>query len=146
MSSRALNPNAAAVRANVRATATSTFGRGLASAADPDASDTTAVRRQLQLSGVMGVVTSVAFSIGCGVVFSHLGDARDVCEATGSYLYVYSSLFLARMWFTSFLSLILFALWNSDASQQRQGSTAKLIIRVRRKSRGVVSLSMPRGI
>lgn len=136
MSSRAQNPNAAAVRANVRATATSTFGRGLPGAAgDPDANDTTAVRRQLQLTGVMGVVTSLAFSIGYGVVFSRLGDARDVCEATGSYLYVYSSLFLARMWLSSFLTLVLFVLWDSDASQQRQGSSAKLVIRVRWKWR-----------
>lgn len=133
MSSRAQNPNAAAVRANVRATATSTFGRGLPGAAgDPDANDTTAVRRQLQLTGAMGVVTSLAFSIGYGVVFSRLGDARDVCEATGSYLYVYSSLFLARMWLSSFLALVLFVLWDSDASQQRQGSSAKLVIRLRR--------------
>lgn len=131
MSARALNPNAAAVRANVRATATSAIGRGLAGTGDPDANDTAVARRQLRQSAVMGVVASIAFSIGYGVVFSRLGDARDVCEAKGSFLYLYSSLFIARMWISSALSFTLFLLWDPEVSQQRQGSSAQLVIRVR---------------
>ena len=132
MSSHSLNPNATAVRANVRASA---FGRVSVGADEDDGpTDTSRNKKQFKQSAIVGGLVSVAFSVGYGVVFSRLGNALEICNAdggeTGSRLRLFCSLLLTWMWVAAFLTLLLSLLWEPRASQLRQPRGAKIVIQV----------------